>query len=244
MRSLIFLLAVPLFAASLVIDSGSASDQYFYGGLTYTNPAASDTTVRFSQTVAGKPQQFGYKIPAANDVPYVVKFNFMEPSPGVVRMFVVGINDLPVTAPISMQGYLIPFSRSVIAFAADGFINIRFDTLVRSAVISSIEIAPLFQTLNSSLPVVTAWSSCKSGQVLAGPLGPGIPSPSAVWPGLKPYPNSWDSLKDTSGNEVGWSCDGLQAYTFRMPDGSSTGPYVAVKMPDDFVPDPALWVKQ
>lgn len=40
-----------------------------------------------------------------------------------------------------------------------------------------------------------------------------------------------------------WSCEGLQLYRFKMPDGTVDGPYVATKMPD-LVVDPAIWVAQ
>ena len=136
-----FLLSLPLFGASIIIDSGSPTDQYFSGGLPYTVQPAADTTLRFSSSAT---TPFSYNIPVPQDGPYIVTLNFLEPSAvPPARAFSVTINDQLVYSRLTMAGYLVPFSRSAIIFSSGGFINIRFDTLIRSAVVSSIQIDPL-----------------------------------------------------------------------------------------------------
>lgn len=133
----LFLISLPLLASSIFIDCGSSSDQYFNGGTPYTVQPAADSTLRFSSL------PFTYKIPVPADGPYTVKLNFLEPSSvPPARAFSVSINDQVTFPRLTMPGYLVPFSRSALIFSADGFIAIRFDTLIRSAVVSSIEIAP------------------------------------------------------------------------------------------------------
>ncbi len=84
---------------------------------------------------------------------------------------------------------------------------------------------------------VAEWRSCRSGLVLAGPIGPGVP-PGAMWPGVT---KGADFQPDGIPGTYAYSCDGLQAYSFRLPDGTVTPPYVAVAMPTDFALDPAFW---
>lgn len=202
MKFLTFLLSLPLLGASLVIDSGSATDQYFVGGTAFPSGSTVDATLRFGT--------FQYKIPAVDGVPYVVKFSFYEPSPlQPARVFSITINDQLVYPRIAMGPGSAPFSRSVVVMSSEGMLNISFQTIIRSAVVSSIEITPVFQLFAT----VTEWQSCHGSGVLTGAT-------------------------------LGWNCDGLQLYRFRLKDGTEDGPYVAVKMPADFVPSPTIWTKR
>jgi hypothetical protein len=135
-----------LFSSSIVIDCGSASDTTSTGTssvytITQTLPAGTDPNLRFSST------PFGYKVPVANG-PHWVRLEFLEPSvqaPGQ-RLFNVFINDQPMLSrldPFAIAGYLKPFSRTVLAVGSDGFLNIRFETITRSAIISQIVITPM-----------------------------------------------------------------------------------------------------
>lgn len=225
---LLLFLSIPLFS-QLLIDSGSATDQYFIGGandFTISYPGASgDLSIRYGA--------FRYHIPQAPGV-YLVTLNFRET--GTVsakgqRVFSVKLNGQLVLDRFDLfaERGLALTERNYVTASNDGFIDIDFSYTAKSAIISSIQVQ-LFQSAGSSLPTVTAWSSCHGSGVLAGPEGPGTP-PGALWPGLAAVP-------------PGWNCDGLKAYTFKLADGSSDGIYVAVKMPADFSLDPVIWVKQ
>lgn len=147
MKFLAFLLSFPLFGASLVIDSGSSADRHFIGGTAFPSGDTTDTTLRFGT--------FQYRIPAVDGVPYIVRFNFFEPSPlPPTRVFSITINDQLVYPRITMGpgpllpngtpvGPPMPFSRSVIVMSSEGMLNISFQTIVRSAVVSSIEVSEL-----------------------------------------------------------------------------------------------------
>jgi hypothetical protein len=186
------LLTLPLFGATLIIDSGDPTDQYFSGGNAYTIPApaagSTDATLRFGGT-------FSYQIPAADGVPYVLKLNFIEPSNAPpVRSFSVTINEELVLTKSTMPGYLVPFSRSLVAMAADGFITIRFDSVFRSAthlpafrsgpVVSSIEVTPIFQILGTALShnvaePAAAGTACQDDDYATGgaPVSPVVGAP-------------------------------------------------------------------
>jgi hypothetical protein len=194
MKSLLLFLAVPLFGATLVIDSGDPTDQYVTGGNAYTIPALpaglTDATLRFGAS-------FSYQIPAADGIPYVVKLNFLEPSSAPpVRSFSVTINDQLMLTINAMRGYLVPFPRSFGGvMAADGFITIRFDSVFRSAthlpafrsgpVVSSIEVTPVFQILGLGQRIAeppAAGAPCQDGDYAAGagPTSPVIGAPFYV----------------------------------------------------------------
>lgn len=156
MKLFAFFLALPLVAASLVIDCGSPADQYFStGSAPYTAPGVliGDATMRVSACSPNCPSgvSFSYKIPADDDIPYVVKLGFLEPTTsGTVRRFNVVFNDATTpTWTLSPPRLAPPFYRSTLVMAVDGFITIRFDSLARSAMVSSIEIIPLFQILGT-----------------------------------------------------------------------------------------------
>lgn len=166
---LLYLFTFPLFAVTSIIDCGSPQDQFFSGGIAYTVQPATDTTLRFSSSAS---TPFSYLIPVDSSVPYVVKLNFLEPSNvAPARAFSVSINDQLVLPRVTMPGYLVPFSRSFVVMGADGFLNIRFDTIIRSAVISSIEVTPLFQVLAKAdgFSLIQAkCSRCHGNDLVAG----------------------------------------------------------------------------
>jgi hypothetical protein len=257
MKTLLLFLALPLYAATLLIDSGAPTEQdcstvpagsapCFSGGFAYTVQPADDTTLRYAWAPVGNPiPSFSYSIPAADDVAYIVTLRFLEPSPSPpARVFSVTVNDQLIYPRLTMPGYLIPFARSFVAVASNGFLVIRFDTITRGAIVSRIEVTPLLQpqAVLTSFPAVSEWAVCKSGVVLAGPIGPGVP-PGAMWPGLRKITSDIPAQIPTGGYSV-LSCDGLEYYRFKLADGTTTPPYVAVRMTDDYLPDPALWVKQ
>ena len=134
-----------LFAATL-IDAGSSTDSGFTGGAVWLIPQAllppgtTDTTLRFGA-------DFSYRIPCSKRV-YVVTFQFIEPAVQAIgqRVFSVSVNNQTVLERLDLvaeAGYLRPISRSVLAVCSEGQLRIRFLAQVRSAVVSSIEGAPL-----------------------------------------------------------------------------------------------------
>lgn len=144
------LLAIRAIAATITIDCGSATDQYFTGGLPYTVQPADDTTLRFSSSATAP---FWYRIPIDNGV-YAVTFSFLEPSAAPpARAFSITINDQLTYPRIMMQGFLQKFSRTAVVAVGEGMLTIRFDTIIRSAVVSSIEVKPLLPPASIVLPV-------------------------------------------------------------------------------------------
>jgi hypothetical protein len=160
-------------AAAAVIDCGSATDSNFTGGSAFTiaNPPAglADTTLRYGQ-------QFSYSIPVVDGQPYVVRFVFVEPcgacsagnitGPGQ-RIFSVLVNDQPVLPnldlwavsaepPGTTSAALVSIVRSVTVMPASGVINITFIGIVRTAVVSEIDITPLFQVFGGQAAAL-AW---------------------------------------------------------------------------------------
>lgn len=171
--------------ASTLIDAGSATDQYFTGGLSYTvqAPTGADGTGRMSScspNCTTSSPGFSYKIPVP-DGPYVVTLSFSEPaSTPPARAFSVTINDQLVLPRLTMPGLMVPFTRSLIVYSADGFITIRFDSIIRSAVISSITVTPLSDVLIAiASPVTFLLSHVISGALPAQPDGSYIISPAA-----------------------------------------------------------------
>lgn len=139
-----------LFLCSLlsaqVIDAGSATDSGFTGGAVWLIPQAllppgtTDATLRFGA-------DFTYRIPCSKRV-YVVTFQFIEPTVQAIgqRVFSVSVNNQTVLDRLDLvaeAGYLRPVARSVLAMCSEGQLRIRFLAQVRSAVVSSIEVAPL-----------------------------------------------------------------------------------------------------
>lgn len=152
MKLAALLISLPLFAAPIItIDCGTTpAEPYVSGGFAYTvQPSPSgDTTLRFGWAPAGQTvPPFSYAIPVPSDGAYQVDLNFLEPSSAPpARVFSVTINDQLVYPRLTMPGYLVPFTRSAIVISSGGFINIRFDTIIRGAVISSIVVSPFAVT--------------------------------------------------------------------------------------------------
>lgn len=148
MKTLAFLTAMP--ALAVVIDCGSPTDSNFTGGAiaNFTAPpGVSDNTVRYGN--------FRYEFDAEN-VPYLITFRWIENTVTAkgARLFQVRINDQIVYDRMDLfavSGYLKPFSRSVVAVGADQKLKIEFITQARNAIISGIEIVPLFQVLGVSV---------------------------------------------------------------------------------------------
>jgi len=137
-----------LTAETVIIDCGSPADSNFTGGATWLipqgliPPGTTDTTLRYGAA-------FSYRVPVYN-IPYVVTFRFIEPTVQVrgQRIFSVRINNQVVIDRIDLvaeAGYLKPISRSVVVMGSDEALNISFETQVRSAVASSIEITQFYE---------------------------------------------------------------------------------------------------
>jgi hypothetical protein len=159
----IFLLFLCFFLAAatptaVFIDSGSPAElncssipagsaPCYTGGYAYTVQPAADTTLRYGWAPAGQPvPPFSYTIPTGAPGAYQVDLNFLEPSPSPpARAFSVTINDQLVYPRLTLQ-YLVPLTRSAIIATPDGVINLRFDTLTRGAVVSSIRVTPFAVT--------------------------------------------------------------------------------------------------
>src|SRR6185369_10382598 len=135
-------------AETVIIDCGSAADSNFSGGVTWIIPQAllppgtTDTTLRYGAA-------FSYRIPVDN-IPYVVTFRFIEPTVQVrgQRIFSVRINNQVVVDRIDLiaeAGYLKSLSRSIVVMGSDESLNICFETQMRSAVVSSIEITQFYE---------------------------------------------------------------------------------------------------
>jgi hypothetical protein len=136
MKLLLFLLTLPLAAATVAIDSGAAADQYFTGGAAFTTSTCpGDSTVRYGA--------FSYHIPVEPGA-YLVTLNLCET--GTVsakgqRVFSVKLNgqtvldrlDLFAVAGLAPKSF--PFTAG-----SSGFIDIDFSYSVKSAMVSSIQI--------------------------------------------------------------------------------------------------------
>ncbi len=245
----LLLLSSSLFAATLTIDCGSATDQYFTGGTAYTIAgAAGDATLRYGS--------FAYNIPATG--PQVVRLVFRETgtvSAANQRIFSVKFNEETVIGSFDLfAGYgLNATERVFVRMPSDGIINISFSYSKKSALISEIDVTPLWDLLPpapvvtpppvaTNFPAIAEWAKCQSGVVLAGPIGAGVP-PGSMWPGLRKVGDVNSGIFNPD-SYLHYSCDGLEYYKFKLADGTITGPFVAVRMPDEFGPDPVLWVKQ
>lgn len=149
MKSLIlFLFSLPLFGASITINCGSPTDQYFSGGYSVSipnPPAGGPAFLRSSVNGAGK--SFSYRIPVDDVGPYVVSLVFVEPSnpaPGK-RLFGLRINEQQVIDQINVfgiAGALKPVYRSFLAYPGEGFIYLQFLAVAKAAIVSQIVISP------------------------------------------------------------------------------------------------------
>lgn len=132
-KALLFLLACPLLAATLSIDAGSATDQFFIGGAAFTTSTCpEDNSVRFGA--------FSYHIPMPAGA-YMVTLKLCET--GTVsakgqRIFSVKQAGLDRFDLFAAAG-LAPKEVSYIT-ASNGFIDIDFTYTTKSAIVSSIDI--------------------------------------------------------------------------------------------------------
>lgn len=251
-KLLSILFAIPLFGASLVIDSGDPNDQFFTNGNAYTIPTLpaglTDATLRFGAS-------FSYQIPATDGIPYVIKLNFIEPSNAPpVRSFSVTINDQLMLTISAMHGYLVPFPRSFGGvISADGFITIRFDSVFHSAthlpafrsgpVISSIEVTPVLQAPGALSHNVAeppaAGTACQDGDYATGgaPTSPvlGAPLYICIAGALRRFrsdPEPWGNIavSDLGGILQMQAADPTNptlppVFYFRTNDGGMIGPF-------------------
>ncbi len=153
--------AVLRLSAQTVIDSGSPTDSNVTGGGAYSflGPiiGTTDLTMRSGS--------FVYDIPCRNDWTYIVKFEFFEPvviGPGQ-RVFNVRVNNQVVLDHLDVfkeaGGKNKAIHRSVTAIGADEHLIIQFESITRTAIVSSISITPLFQlTAQEKLLHDAAWA--------------------------------------------------------------------------------------
>ncbi len=141
---MLVLAALTAKAEILIINAG-APDDGFIGGTAYTIPQLSPNTLRYGFV-------FTRLVPCLSSYPYILTFKFIEPSyqTNGQRIFSVRINNQIVIDHIDLvveAGFLMPFARSVVAVCSSDLpFKIRFqsDLLTRNAVVSSIEMTPLF----------------------------------------------------------------------------------------------------
>ncbi len=136
-----------LLSGTTVIDCGSATDSNFFGGSIFSIPTLpGDQTGRYDAARTG----FTYTIPVVDTLPYILTLRFVEPSVRSVgqRIFSVFVNNQPVLMGLDLYaeaGFGHPTSRSFLVVGSAGMLVIRFVTSVRSALVSSIELTPLFE---------------------------------------------------------------------------------------------------
>ncbi len=147
--------AAACFGAAQTIDCGSATDTGFSSGtwpaaggtVAYTIPVTPpgsviDTTLRYCVSCS-------YTIPTTEGQPYLVTLTFVEPTVQAAgqRVFSVTINDQPVLINFDVfaaAGYLTQIQRSFVVVPNNAQLVIVFAASVRNAVISSIQVSPLF----------------------------------------------------------------------------------------------------
>lgn len=126
------------------IDSGSATDQYFIGGIASTTvnpPPGIDPTSRYGN--------FSYLVPALSQTPYLVTFTWNDQvSTGPnQRLFKVTVNDQIVYDSFDIYaacgGINQQCTRAVIVVPTTGLIKIVFTTQKRNAIVSALSLAPI-----------------------------------------------------------------------------------------------------
>lgn len=141
------------FGAAQSIDCGSATDTGFSAGtwpapggsIAYTipnPPAATDPTLRYCVACS-------YTISATEGQPYLLTLNFIEPTVQAAgqRVFSVSVNDQPMLIDFDVfaaAGFLTQIQRSFVVVPNNAQLVITFAASVRNAVISSIQVSPLF----------------------------------------------------------------------------------------------------
>lgn len=170
MKLCIFLLALPLAAASFHLAGGSEGD---FAGISGGAPFTIAAGPLAGQTLRSG-QAFSYRIPALDDVPYVLTLQFAEPcGPGAgcgsqvtgsgQRVFSVSVNDqllLPRLDVYAAAGVQKITSRTSVVFAADSAIVIGFAGIVRTAVVSSVTLIPLFEIYGTSAAFQSIQATC------------------------------------------------------------------------------------
>ncbi len=143
-----------LFSAVQLIDCGGPGDTGFSAGtwpapggtIAYTipvlPPGTTDATLRYCVSCS-------YTIPTTEGQPYLVTLTFIEPTVQAAgqRVFSVSINDQPVLRDFDVfaaAGFLTQIQRSFVAVPNNAQLVIAFSASVRNAVISSIQVSPLF----------------------------------------------------------------------------------------------------
>lgn len=132
-------IAAPLFCLGQTIDCGSATDQYFTGGIAYavqTPGATGDLTLRYGA--------FSYNIPTSPGN-YTVSLFMRETGTPGKRQFSVSINGTPRLQGFDLFGVagLAEFRRDFTAASSSGFINIVFTYTLKSAVVSRIVVTAI-----------------------------------------------------------------------------------------------------
>lgn len=244
----LFLLASSLFAAVQSIDCGGPTDSGFSAGtwpapggtIAYTIPVnppgtVTDVTLRYCVSCS-------YTIPTTEGQPYLVTLTFVEPTVQAAgqRVFSVWINDQPALRDFDVyaaalaetgQGYLAQIQRSFVMVPNNAQLVITFSASVRNAVISSIQVSPLF-VLSASV-VMTQRSVCVDD--LATPtakrLGANSISPvGAPSDAVNIFEATTRVLLLDMNLALPQSCAGLELYTLLFSDG---GQRVMVAIPDD-----------
>lgn len=142
---------------TLSIVSGSPGDQYFVGGVSYTN--ADLTTLRYAPS-------FAYSIPLTNGL-YRVTLRFEEPNAIAAgkRLFSVAANgqateslDLFKLAGGALKGY----SRNLLVLVGAGTLKIQFQATLGNAVITGIDVNPAALSMNGLVVsnYLDKWSAC------------------------------------------------------------------------------------
>jgi hypothetical protein len=133
-------LAVAAFAQPIVINCGSATDQFFSGGVAWNDPTLGPpNTLRFGTL-------FSYTIPVTPGF-YMVTLGLIEPNQTAAgkRLFIASVNG-QASAPIDIfaaAGLNKPaYSLNMAAFSGTGQVIISFNGLIGNAVVSTITIAP------------------------------------------------------------------------------------------------------
>lgn len=144
-------------AQTLSIASGSLTDQYFAGGVSYTN--ADLTTLRYAPA-------FGYAIPLMNGL-YRVTLHFEEPNQVAAnkRLFSVTANGQQ-TEPLDLfalaGGTLKSYSRNLLVLVGAGWLRVQFTATLGNAVISGIDVNPAALSMNGLVVSnwLDKWSAC------------------------------------------------------------------------------------
>lgn len=146
------------------------ADQFFSGGAPYTDPAMGTgvfTTLRFAPS-------FSYDIPEQNGFYYVL-FRFVEPNKTAAgqRLFTVTANGITsdiIDVFLQAGGVDKPYSMWLLVMVGNGHMRISFTGVSGNAIVSAIEITPVWITLPGytpspgTVPQVLNWQACPTAQ--------------------------------------------------------------------------------